>query len=358
MSAPGSTVRYALVVFAVASFVHVEDAAADVKTFNAVSINSAHAVNFAPLDFLRNDTGAAVELQDLDERVWAVGDDAGGFAFKPILGDLYGKASLADGQLKAYAKLGYGTNQPNSAPMPLGAAHSNASTRVSFGDSFNAVSGGSPYLWTGRDVATLRFAVSGQTNVPPGLADPVNNDPGQPRNQLITELAVHVYRPGGLQKLYELETFDFNAYPDFDTAFAAFLVINAELNALKVANDFWYFGDFIAPFDAPAGKLLPASSAGTNVSFEFMPNGDFEWWAMLSTTVRLDASLQNTSAALDFADTLVASYDGPAGTITQSASGVFPGTVPVPEPSAAAAAGVLALAWSASRRRATRGAAA
>jgi hypothetical protein len=138
------------------------------------------------------------------------------------------------------------------------------------------------------------------------------------------------YKPGTLDLIRQLQTFDFSAYPDFATALAAFQALAAQIDANVIASDFWYFGRLITPFDVdPSHVLAIDPTTPTNVRLDFTPGGDFDWIASLTTNAFLDASLQNVGAALDFSNSAVSSYQGPAGTTTYSASGLFPTTQPL-----------------------------
>jgi hypothetical protein len=158
----------------------------------------------------------------------------------------------------------------------------------------------------------------------------VDQSAGQPIDNIYTLLTFAAYKPGTLDLLRQLQTFDFSAYPDFPTALAAFQALDAQIEANLIARDFWYFGSLIAPFDVDQAHVLAVDpTTPTNVRFDFNPAGDFDWVATLETNVFLDAALQSVGATLDFSNSIVTSYQGPPGSTTYSASGLFPATVPL-----------------------------
>ena len=316
--------------------------ATPVMTWSAANINSATSVYYdtANPDFAIDYTGATVQLSAAGTHTLYYSNGSGGLTAKPITDDVSAVASLATGELKSKAYLEYGANSGD--PMPIGQSNGNSSTFIQLADSFRAYSGTTPYLWNDGTTVHFDFSVTGSESLPPGLQVPTGFDPGQPKNNVGNLLQVAIYQPGALDLIYQLTNFDPSAYPDSDTANAAFVALIDQLNAMYISGDYWYLGDLISPFTATAdpNKILAIDPNNpTQISYDFTPGGDFDWVLNLSSDIQLDASLENISALFDFSHTVTTGYVGPSGTTTFSASGLFPGTVAlstlqpsVPEP--------------------------
>jgi hypothetical protein len=304
-----------------------------VTTYTSVSINSATSVYFDPAaDSAFDATGAALTLSDSGTHNLAFNNGAG-YTIKPTSDNAYAGAALATGQVKTLASLGFGTDLPGS-PVPANHSNGSASARVEMADSFTAYSGSTPFLWNNGTTVSFRFDVTGSSTVPNGLTPPP--DPATPGNNIYSVMSLHIYTPGTVNLVRQLETFDFNAYPDFNTALDALNALNNEIQARSIGSDYWYFGDSVVPFSIdPAHVVSINPTTPAALQYDFTPNGDFDWLLSLDTSIQLDASLQNTSATIDLSHTITTSYVGPAGATTYSASGLFPDTLPlsqVPEP--------------------------
>jgi hypothetical protein len=319
-------------------------------TFSKVSINSATSVyiDSAP-DSLSNTTGAAIEVGAAGTNNFAFTNGPGNYTVKPTTDDVFARASLATAELKARSVLGFGTNgSVVGAPMPVGRANGSSSATASFADSFSTYAGSSPFVWSTGDNASFQFGITGDYTVPAGIAPPTGSP--APKNQIYASLQFQAYAPGGLATLDQLSNFDFVNRP-MSEYYALLDLLDAK--RINGSSAFWYLGDPIAPFPVGSTPVLAVNpTTPTNVSVAFNPNGDFEWLLTLDTLIQLDATLQNTSVTLDFSHTIQTTYTSPAGTTTFSSSGLFPNTLPVPEPATLSL--LLPLSLAASRRRACR----
>lgn len=88
-----------------------------------------------------------------------------------------------------------------------------------------------------------------------------------------------------------------------------------------------------------AGSAAPSNvtwsgnaTSGYDLLATFAPAGDFDWRIYMIGNATVD--VPGTSSVSDYAHTLSVSYTGPVGSVTESASGLFPGTIvsSVPEP--------------------------
>jgi hypothetical protein len=295
---------------------------------SSVSVNS-HTALSLPNSSLSNTTGAALELSAAGTNNLAFNNGQGGFVAKPVTDDVFARASLATGELKTRAALAFGTDL--SGTINEGVRNGSATATASFGDSFSTFLGSSPYIWSSGDTATFSFNITGEVNINGTIPAPTENpfgfpapNPPQPLNMVYTQLTLTIYESGGLDVRNQLLNFDF-ATGDINDFFA----LNQQLEGMTIARDFWVLGDPIAWFEIDPAKIIPVlPDTPTALSFEFMPQGDFDWVLLMDTTVFLDASLQNVSVMVDFSNTIETSYDGPPGTTTFSISG-FPGTQPL-----------------------------
>jgi hypothetical protein len=210
---------------------------------------------------------------------------------------------LSTGAMKAYADV--------EADRALGAGSLAAQARVDIGDSFRAVSGDSPFTWTADDQASFTFDVSGVVDMMGASSD--------------SAIVLTILAPGTLDAYARWAGGDDSAYYEWGP---------------QTIADFTYSlgpGTTDYPWIDATATSYPTSFTAT-----FNPGGDFDW----VMTLNLDPYLGYPAGAdaygrLDFSHTVLASYQGPQGATTLSASGLFPGTVAldggagaVPEPAA------------------------
>lgn len=218
--------------------------------------------------------------------------------------------SLSQGELKAGTWAGQMTLAPKSG-LTLSAI-------AALGDSFSlAQADGSPFAVAGG-MASFSLAVTGQAQVEQGSA--------WAPPSATAYLDLFILHPGSLDRWRPnafgnfpihvddiVQVFQWGATPsssmalDYSTWGTTY-----QMHAIPVLND----GDVaVAQFAAPTA---------------------FDWLLRLSVGVALFSGDSDAYAYSDFSHTVAASFEGPDGSITRSASGLFPGTVSVvtavPEP--------------------------
>lgn len=274
-------------------------------------------------------TGESLSTSYADDRRWAYRTPSGDYAIIRQDTASSAKAQLSTGELGTYARVGtYGA--PSGAVMPEGYRSLQANAYAGFGDSFTTFgSNNTPFLWSDGTAAQFSFAIEGGTSPVNGLAVPTDPyEDGQPQNFIFTQLVFTAYQPGGIDILNQMAALE--DAPEFD--FDEWLVLVRDLEAKTLDRSFWYLGDYILPSDwALADDMfVTLGHDGTaDLDFSFTPGGDFDWTLTLDTHVWFDASLQDVYFTHDFANTITARYQGPAGTTTYSSSGFFPGTLPL-----------------------------
>jgi hypothetical protein len=222
-------------------------------------------------------------------------------SFANLTANAKSHADLATGTLKSEADI------TQSAPSGSFPGFFRNSTGALMGDSFRAFTpGGSPFTWGPNGTATFNFHIDGTIT---------GNKPAW--NQ--SDFTVSIWQPGAIDA--------FVAFENRTAPFPAALLIQSvgwNLDSSRLAN--------------PIANL---TTFPADVSFAFTPGGDFDWTLSLSTLVSESGNVAGTETA-NFFDTIGVTYDGPAGSLTRSASGVFPGTSPlfVPEPSTIALLGM------------------
>lgn len=210
------------------------------------------------------------------------------------------QASLESGALRVQAE---SHSNANSGPFTNNVF---AFARADIGDSFRTFDNQDPYQWASDTEVTFSIDFSGFVSTGPAV-----------NNRANAGFSFIAFTPGFLDPYAQ---FLFNDAP-FPTDF----------NANTIFSDNYHLGGTLYSFQTPVGPL-PAT-----IDVSFAPGGDFDWVAGI--TVDTAASLFDSSIA-DFFSTATMSYTGPAGTTTYSASGLFPGTLPlsnapsssVPEP--------------------------
>ena len=89
------------------------------------------------------------------------------------------------------------------------------------------------------------------------------------------------------------------------------------------------------PIQVSVSAVGRLSAGGYDLEARFNPRGDFDWSAGLWSLVFMNGGTGAFSS--DFNHTVTMAYSGPAGSVTSSSSGVFPGTLAqVPAPGSAA----------------------
>jgi len=313
-----------------------------VTTYTTVNLNSPAIYQYpsAP-ESLTDTTGADTQLGYSGTLNLGYGhyDGTSNITTKPTTYDSFAAASLATGQLKARATIGFGTDVSGFTgytPVPPDVNNSGSSANAGFADSFTTYSGNTPFLWNNGTQVSLHMAISGSTSIPAGFT---STDDHQYAYAL---LQAAVYKKGTLDLIDQANNFDFNAYPDFTTALAAYNALGAQITANTVTTANWFLGTPVAYFDTGSIPVVDLSAANPSIDFTFNPNGDFDFTLSELAIIHLDASYQNTSVTLDFSHTIDTTYIGPDGATTFSASGLFPDTLPfsapinTPEPGTAA----------------------
>lgn len=315
--------------------------AVPITTYSEASINSYTSVSNAAPDYVIDTTGAAVQLSETGNNNLAFTNGTGNYVIKNVQDNVFARAALNTGELKNFASLALGNNIVTAGTgVPLGVRNGSATATAVFADSFTHYDGSQPFIWTSGDSVQFKFGVTGAVTTSGTIPDPASYAAGEPKDNVSTYLLISVYKPGTLDLIQQLNA-------NYSSA------LNQQIQDNFIKSDYWYFGTAITPYDVdPAHILAVDPTTPTYATLSFNPDGDFDWIATLSSTVFLDANLQNVSATLDFSHTVTTEYVAPAGTTVFSASGVFPNTLDTndiptgatsatPEP---ATAGLLALA--------------
>jgi len=282
-------------------------------------------------------SGAATEGSNSGARTWAFGNGAGDYLNKLETSSVFARADLASGELKAYASLGLGINQPGSDPAPaFGVRSTTASASATIADSLSFRSGSSGYLWAGGEQFTFRFGVDGTVDIPAAVATPMSSSA-----MTWATLRLNIWRPGGLEANHQLSTFNCNAYAQQfgnDAAWTEYVRLSNQVDALALNRAGWCLGESRTLAGFCGGVFFQQVTLGATpaeVSYAFAPGGDFEWTLELETRVAMDLSYENLSSSLDFSHTIHTGFIAPTNATTYSASGLFPDTLPaaaVPEP--------------------------
>lgn len=233
----------------------------------------------------------------------------------------YAQADLASGTLRA---LSGGT-----------ASRINASGSAQFGDTFGVVDAatGRAHAWQAGETVNFSFSVTGAVQSSLSAAEMAARDPGF---MSMTWFNFYAYKPGFFDRQARMTAL--YAGPWTDEVQAEVNRLNAEINALQIQRTFVRLGREYSPYYDASNAPYTEFSADepTLISSSFAPGGSFEWMALLDVGTRFVADPflgYRPTFVIDFSHTVGASFTAPAGTLTTSASGLFPNTVSaVPEP--------------------------
>lgn len=280
-------------------------------------------------DSLSSNTGAQAALSMGDTQALA----DGGSLFQ------YGSAiaNLSTGELKtyAYSKLSNTNDYQTLWQGSLVSVDPKVATHAKFGDTFYAYSGSSPFVWSPDSQVHFNFAVSGNTAPP--------STPTSSFNGSYTALILNTYQSGFSSFLADIVIPARIAYVNNPTSENKAIRdgLEQQLNNMVILDKVWTLGDTnlgaggVLFSDTPESIFLD-SNGTANISYDFNPNGDFEWSLELYSIVTLDGQGGDSEGLMDFSHTVKTSYIGPDGTTTYSDSGLFPNTASissaVPEP--------------------------
>ena len=283
---------------------------------------------------VRDYTGQALEFGLAGEREWAFNNGQGGYFFQNEYSDVYAKADLATGQLKARSSISSGYSAGGVLPA-FGYRNHNASASAAIGDTIRFGDGsGLPYLWASGDQFTFNLAVVGNIALPENHATPLSGG-----TYAIVTLSVARVGAFALGKtINEMwETVDW----DNDADLEHLMELGDTLAAMNIAEKQWLVGDSLLSSGSYAyfAGLGPDSlvqlndSGAAQLQYSFHADGDFEFYLSLETVASIDYSYEGRTSSVDFSHTLTTSFIAPEHAVVTSASGLLPGTVPaVPEP--------------------------
>lgn len=196
-----------------------------------------------------------------------------------------------------------------------------------FGDSFTTTTQNGPFVWSASDTVTFSMLLTGVH----GDFSDVSAFPWQ--------VSLAILKPGSIG-------------PGYSDAEDVLVDVGWKENRTSAGVSTIYDDTFrpnLIPISfSHAGSL---ESGGVLLNASFNPGGDFDW------VIRLQAGAfffpGTGQQYTDLSHTLTVNYEGLTGTITQSGSGVFPTTIPVPEPETYAMmlAGLGLVGWIARRRK-------
>ena len=261
--------------------------------------------------------------------------DIGGFCFTSQFNSSGGAASASQNcttsagsdtvtsNAAAAADLGTGTLKAVSDVSNLSTGDASAFAAAYFGDSFRTTTGaGTPFTWNSSTSVSFSLDIDGSVN-----SAALFNGSG---------VTLRIFEPGTLD------------------AYATYLQTGVGLdtvNAQTIATFAWGLGN--VNYSPLNGEVLAFPDT---LEALFNPDGDFDWVLSLTTFVSPSGGW---SAVADFFNTLEMSYAGPAGGVTYSASGLFPGTLalaavnlPTPGTLGLLLPGLLMFGWTQRRRKA------
>ena len=254
----------------------------------------------------------------------------------------------------AQANLAAGTLRVRSGGT---ADNINAGASAQFGDTFGALDAATrqAYAWQTSDTVNFSFSVTGAVQSTLSAADMDTLDDGFTSRVWFN---FYAYKPGFFERQARLTALYQGTWSDAAATEANRL--SAEIDSLQIARNFTRLGREYSPhYDASNAPYVEFNAdTPTVISASFAPGGSFEWFAALDVSTRFAADTPlgyRPSFVIDFSHTIGASFAGPAGTVTTSASGLFPSTVSaVPEPGTWAMLLAGGLLLSAHQRRAAK----
>lgn len=215
----------------------------------------------------------------------------------------FASADLSTGQLKVQA-----SNKPLTGYSPY--MQSNAW----FGDGFRTYQqGGSPFQWQPNDGARFTLDLTGST-----VSASDSNLANLGYGQVGAFVLLSLYKPGTLDPSSKLVGGDNNI------GYYLYLLGNPNQNLTYVDQD------------GHSHSMIPTAYYGgitqnIHITQNFQPGGDFDWTILMGISGQLSGPEYYN---IDLSHTLTVGYSGPAGSTTQSVSGLFNNFAPVPEPSA------------------------
>jgi hypothetical protein len=214
------------------------------------------------------------------------------------------QSSLSAGELKA----GAWADQMTLAP----GAGVSLSSIAAFGDSFSLTgSGGGPFAAAGS-LAAFSMSVSGQGRADGGTAS---------RSPSATAyLELFILSPGALDRWKP------NAFGGFPIHVADIVQV-FQWGATPGSTHAMDYSTYGSTYDVHEIAVL---EDGDVAVAQFQPPAEFDWLVRLSVGVSLFSGDQDAYAYSDFSHTVDMSFEGPTGSTTWSASGLFPGTVGIP----------------------------
>ncbi len=238
--------------------------------------------------------------------------------------DAYAQANLAAGTLRARSG---GT-----------ADQINANASAQFGDTFGALDAatGQAHAWQPGETVSFSFSVTGSVQSSLSAADMAARDKDF---MAMTWFNFYAFKPGYFERQARMDALYALPGSWTDERRAELNRLNDEIAGLQIARSFTRLGREYSPYYDASGEPYVEFSADTPtvISASFAPGGSFEWLALLDVGTRFAADTPlgyRPTFVIDFSHTVGASFAGPVGTVTTSASGLFPNTVSaVPEPS-------------------------
>lgn len=251
--------------------------------------------------------------------------NADGSAIRGKRADAFAQADLSTGKLRASAAT------YNTQSTAVTVASVLASSTAEFGDSFQVRSANNgAFNWSSGAQVGMNVHLDG---------DLLNQAIGEPAGLLSVSMFLEIWAPGSIGS-------------NSPHVLNGQALGGAYWNIQQRADGSWRYT--AQPFSGfgltPLVTIDPQPSQGFyNLGARFNPGGDFDWKLSLQLFSRLSTGVGSQVA--DFANTATLSYVAPAGAVTTSGSGVFPGTTnTVPAPSTAALV-VLGVALAGMRHR-------
>jgi hypothetical protein len=251
--------------------------------------------------------------------------NADGSAINGKRAEAYAQADLSTGKLRASVAT-YNTRSTHVSVASVLAA-----SFAEFGDSFQVRSASNGlFNWSGGDQVSMNVHLDG---------DLLNRAVGELSGLLSASVYLEIWAPGSIGS-------DTPQVRNGEAMGGAYWNIQQRFDGSwrYTAQPFSGFGL------TPLVTIDPQPRQGFyDLGARFNPGGDFDWKLSLQLFSRLSTGVGTQVA--NFANTATLTYVAPAGAITTSSSGVFPGTthtVPVPSTAALVVLGAALMSW---RRR-------